>query len=325
MAWFDGVQALTPVAAWDAKHFTATQLVDRVASNNLTFNGEESDPLHYYSFKGNSARLPWNFDSAIQLPTECVLAGFIKSNSTFIMFYEQQGQGSRFLESESSYMAQYSNSFGGSVTSEAPAANQFTFVVLVKGSFGARMYWDMQWRGSVFPANYVGAEIRGVGWNQNGSGYNIDQYDAFSAAGVWNGTASLQDLQALETALRSELAGPPVNNYSASLSRGAVIANDLAYTLSKPASYSADLQQSWKNVWNNGVASIEGITTIENIPGARQVRLYDKATGQLVNQTFSNAVGQYIFNNVDATREYFVVAHDHLRVYNGVISDMLTP
>lgn len=325
MAWFDAIPALTPVAAWDAKHFTATQLTDRAGTNNLTFNGAESAPLYYHSFNGNNSRLLWRFDSAIALPSECVIAGFVKQNGTSIMFYEQEGQTSRFIEHELSYMAQYSNSSGSNVVSEAFPLNQFSFVALVKGSFGARMYWDMQWRGAVFTANYVGATIRGVGWNADGSGYNLDAQDAFSAAGVWNGTASLENLQALEIALRSELAGPPVNNYSAPLFRSAVIANDLAYTLNKPAAYSADLQQSWKNVWNNGVASIQGVTTIENIPGARQVRLYDKSTGQLVNQTFSNAVGQYIFNNVDATREYFVVAHDHLRVYNGVISDMLTP
>ena len=74
-----------------------------------------------------------------------------------------------------------------------------------------------------------------------------------------------------------------------------------------------------------GSGTISGIVTIENIPGSRRVRLYRKHDGMLIRETWSAANGAYSFPRIDPNWEYFVVAHDHLRVYNGVIQDMLTP
>lgn len=74
-----------------------------------------------------------------------------------------------------------------------------------------------------------------------------------------------------------------------------------------------------------GSGTISGVVTIENIPGSRKVRLYRKQDGMLIRETWSAANGAYSFTNIDPAWEYFVVAHDHLRVYNGVIQDMLVP
>lgn len=74
-----------------------------------------------------------------------------------------------------------------------------------------------------------------------------------------------------------------------------------------------------------GSGTISGVVTIENIPGSRKVRLYRKHDGMLIRETWSAANGAYSFPNIDPAWEYFVVAHDHLRVYNGVIQDMLVP
>ena len=83
--------------------------------------------------------------------------------------------------------------------------------------------------------------------------------------------------------------------------------------------------RAWKNIYQGGAGTIQGTVTIENIPGARQVRLFDKRTGLVIGETWSSVTGHYEFNNIDPTREYFVVAHDHHRVYNAVVQDMLTP
>ena len=84
------------------------------------------------------------------------------------------------------------------------------------------------------------------------------------------------------------------------------------------------------NAWRwetqtTGSGTISGIVTIENIPGSRKVRLYRKHDGMLLRETWSAPNGAYSFSNLDPTWEYFVVAHDHLRVYNGVIQDMIQP
>jgi hypothetical protein len=79
------------------------------------------------------------------------------------------------------------------------------------------------------------------------------------------------------------------------------------------------------DIVDGGTGTISGVVTIENIPGSRKVRLYRKHDGRLMRETWSAVNGAYSFSNIDPSLEYFVVAHDHLRVYNGVIQDMLTP
>lgn len=78
-------------------------------------------------------------------------------------------------------------------------------------------------------------------------------------------------------------------------------------------------------VQTTGTGRIAGVVTIENIPGARKVRLYRKQDGLLIRQTWSATNGAYSFENLDPNWEYFVVAHDHLRVHNAVVSDMIDP
>jgi hypothetical protein len=101
--------------------------------------------------------------------------------------------------------------------------------------------------------------------------------------------------------------------------------NSRAMNPGPPPSLSAPLKYSWKNIHFGGNGTIQGTVTIENIPGARQVRLFDKHSGLLVSEAWSTPDGHYEFNNVATDREYFVVAHDYLRVYNAVVQDMLTP
>ena len=116
-----------------------------------------------------------------------------------------------------------------------------------------------------------------------------------------------------------------VQAYSAPFGPARSINNPLALNPGPPPSLSAPLKYSWKNIYQGGAGTIQGTVTIENIPGARQVRLFDKRSGLLIAETWSTPTGHYEFNNVAADREYFVVAHDRLRVYNAVVQDMLTP
>lgn len=76
---------------------------------------------------------------------------------------------------------------------------------------------------------------------------------------------------------------------------------------------------------DGGSGTISGLITIENIPGSRKVRLYRKHDGCLMREVWSSPTGAYSFPNINPTIEYFVVAHDHNRIYNAVVSDMLKP
>lgn len=78
-------------------------------------------------------------------------------------------------------------------------------------------------------------------------------------------------------------------------------------------------------VQTSGNGRIAGKVTIENIPGSRKVRLYRKTDGLLIRETWSASNGDYSFEGIDPNWEYFVVSHDHLRVHNAVVSDMIDP
>lgn len=72
-----------------------------------------------------------------------------------------------------------------------------------------------------------------------------------------------------------------------------------------------------------GYGTISGVVTINDVPGSRRVRLFIRTTGQLVDEVWSEADGNYTFTNVVPGIEYFVVGHDHTRSYNAVVQDMV--
>jgi hypothetical protein len=146
----------------------------------------------------------------------------------------------------------------------------------------------------------------------------------FAGMGVWSGAVTLALLQNIESQMRSELGSTGTftvlagSDNRALKSAGAQHLNGLAVKAGKDLTARV-------GVYFDGYGVISGVTTVENAPKARRVRLYDKVSGLLLRETFSNSVGQYEFNSLDPAREYFVVAHDHLRIYNAVVQDMLTP
>lgn len=324
MSWWTTVAGLTPVAAWDASSFNSTKLLDRVGSNNMTYGGAEAAPVFYKQFSGNEN--PWPLDSSISLPTDATLVGFVRHVGRGLMFYKTLGDGGNYFMNQEGdqQMYQYANGTGGNVGT-GPDWDTWKFMAMVKDSTNARLYINGAWAGSQFSASWVPDAIGGVGYYSNGNWYNIGSRERFSAAGVWSGAATLTELQELEAAVRSELAGPPVGAFSAPLSATVSVNNPLALLPGPRPNVSAPLKAGWKNIYQGGSGTIQGTVTIENIPGARQVRLFDKRTGLVIGETWSSATGHYEFNNIDTTREYFVVAHDHLRVYNAVVQDMLTP
>lgn len=76
----------------------------------------------------------------------------------------------------------------------------------------------------------------------------------------------------------------------------------------------------------NGSGRISGAVTVTGAPAARRVRLHDLDTGILVAETWSAAAdGAYVFDYIDRSRRYMVVAHDHLAQYNAAVADLVVP
>lgn len=326
MSWWTSVPALTPLAAWDAKNVAST-LMDLVGNRHATVVGGVSLNMRDIVAVKGTGNL-WPLASNLTLPTECTVAGFVKVVSNSVLFYGGNSANAYLFAQESSGAGHYSNSDGSSygIVGSGPAFDVWKFMAIVKRATNFGLYingaWNSETGGNLA---WLPPSIGGFGYQGNGNQYNFDANDFMAAAGVWSGAATLEELQALEATVREAMTAPPPVYVSASLSAGRFIANPLALSPGKLRVLQPDVKVYRKNVYADGRGVISGTVTIENIPGARQVRLFDKKTGMLIDETFSAANGYYEFRGVDSKREYFVVAHDRLRVYNGVIQDMLVP
>lgn len=79
---------------------------------------------------------------------------------------------------------------------------------------------------------------------------------------------------------------------------------------------------------NGGRGRVIGTTKnvgTPNYPVARRVRLLRKRDGGLAREVWSDAAGNYQFNNVRHDVDYVVMAHDHTGLYNAVVADTVTP
>ncbi|WP_459199044.1 LamG domain-containing protein [Ralstonia pseudosolanacearum] len=76
---------------------------------------------------------------------------------------------------------------------------------------------------------------------------------------------------------------------------------------------------------NGGFGRISGTVTVNGAPSSRKLRLFVARSGVLIAQTWSALDGAYSFKGIAPDREYFVVGHDYMRIYNAEVQDMLTP
>jgi hypothetical protein len=85
----------------------------------------------------------------------------------------------------------------------------------------------------------------------------------------------------------------------------------------------------WRNGEFAGTFSISGTVAIDDspdVPVMRRVRLYDRYSGGLVRETWSDPVtGAYSFLQLPNDRTFFVLSHDHTDFYNATIKDNITP
>lgn len=75
-----------------------------------------------------------------------------------------------------------------------------------------------------------------------------------------------------------------------------------------------------------GPGRIAGTLKIITVPASREVRLYDRHTGQLLRRTVSTPDGRYVFDRLALGRPYLVVGLDAVGVpmYNASVADMIT-
>lgn len=331
MAWWNTTAPLTPLVAWDASTYSGDgTLTDMVAGvNTITKVGGLSTPYGYKSFEGTGRLMP--FVTEVSMDGSKTIVVLAKPTSSFILFYG--GTKTQYILHQESSGGSYGTagaSASGLRGGGGAAWNQWQFLALVKRPANVGVYVNGEWTSETgYAVGSVPTTLGGLGYQDDASGYNLGASERIAGLGVFTGAATLTELRAIEAAMRAELAGgaPVAMDMPVQAFRG--VMHPLALLPGKPPTVShrelITLLSKMNPSLTGKLGTIEGTTTIENIPGSRRVRLFDKATAFLVAETWSSPVGHYEFNNLDTTREYFAVAHDHLRVYNGVIQDMLQP
>ena len=87
---------------------------------------------------------------------------------------------------------------------------------------------------------------------------------------------------------------------------------------------------SRRNTYFGGTGQVTGTVKEKmlpaNVPLHRRVCLLEEKTRLLVAETWSDATtGNYVFERIDQTRTYTVMAYDHTGLYRAVIADRLVP
>ena len=87
---------------------------------------------------------------------------------------------------------------------------------------------------------------------------------------------------------------------------------------------------TYSNRWLFGSSTISGTTGNTSAEGPYRVRLFDRASGRLVRETWSDEQGFYRFDGLAAGRTWFLVMHDHAgdvrnpAFMNAAIQDMVS-
>jgi hypothetical protein len=73
----------------------------------------------------------------------------------------------------------------------------------------------------------------------------------------------------------------------------------------------------------DGLGRISGTVKVLTAPASRKVRLYDRATGELLREVQSGVDGTYRFERLALSRQYFVLAFDGFDqpLYNAAVAD----
>ena len=315
MAWWTQ-SGLTTTIAHDALNGGGDLLTNRMAAVNPMNIGTRPitrDDGKFWNVVGDGAT-PLEYTTQVTRPTSGACVALIKPSGATVLQVAADGSMYMMCLNSSAEWTDYASGFPVA----SPGFDVWQCVGLWWNSTTYRYYINNAWAdvahpsAGVMPANLKGSHLSHP-YNVNGR---------LAGMGVWSGTVTLALLQNIESMMRSELAstgtfqGTLRGDARATVSAGEQGSGDVYARVSND-------KRLYLNIYNGGATSISGVVTIENVPAARRVRLYDRHSGLLVAETFSTSNGAYTFNNLNSDREYFAVAHDHLRVYNAVIQDML--
>lgn len=329
MSWWTTVAGLTPIAVHDAANVSGAQLLDCVGSNHITASSELAvvgDKL-FRSVLGDGSIM--SYASPVSFPTDCTICAFYRDTGlATIVFYDTASTG-WLLDHEPSgagwYIAKTSAQY--SIFGSTPMSDLFQFATLVKTGVNAVLYVNGTQIGGTISDRMPPAVDR-IGYGLDAS-YNFKTNDNLAALGIWDGAATQAEVVSLEAACRAALAiEGTARGFTGLLGRldstppGAV---DPPGAVVYPGVL--DRLPLFQNLYS-GAGQITGTVKKKalpnNLPLDRKVRLYHDRTGQLVAETWSDAVtGAYQFLGLDLDQVYTALAIDHTHTYRAVAADNL--
>lgn len=331
MTWWTTVAGLTPLAVHDAASISGTQLLDRIGTNHITATTDlvQSSERLFTSVYGNGATM--SYGSSVSLPTNCTICALARDTSSspgIVMLYDTVSGGYVFRHATNDalwYIAKDAATVSAFATDSFSI--EFKFLALVKTGTSAVMYVDGVQLGGTLTDKMPPA-INRVGYPPAAT-MNFQTTDNLAAVGIWSGTATQAELVSLEAACRAALALTGTSRGIAPIF--ANLDNTVPAGLAHPKAAVYTQQMSRLPLFQNPFAGAGQITgTVKkkalpnNLPLDRKVRLYHDRSGQLVAETWSDAVtGVYLFQGLDLGEVYTALALDHTHTFRAVAADNL--
>lgn len=338
MAWWNLIPGLTPIVAYDAANTeqNGAALTELGGSGNpMRLNGQavgtsSLNGTFYKAVNGTGGRAEF---TAVNMPTSGVFIALVprvRGVETILV----DGPGATYFAATNKY---HFNEGWSARTPEGigvfdsgrwyGAGSRLTEVVAFAfDANGYRIYGDGGWTSVTYPYQNWPTTVTGV-TADNGSNLNAD----LSAYGLFSGTATLADLQAIEAAIRAELyAGVVTPKLSVAPHTSVLAHQNYVGQSSFGKNIAAAVPIARQNVHFSGAGRIVGSVkekfAPQNKPMVRQVFLISETCNhQVVAATWSDAQGGYTFELLDKSQKYSVISYDYKTNYRAVIADNLTP
>lgn len=332
MAWWTTVPGLTPVAAYDAARVSGKQLLDGVGTSHISATTTlVSDPFMLKNVKGNG--YPMTFASQVPVPATGVIAGFwnviTHATPTVLLTKTAGGGGDYILHRSAPTSAWVVAANGvGAAHGVGGAWDTDQFVAMVTRGTDSILYVNGVLVGVPVSSAFTMSHIGQIGWG-GGVQHQLALGQPMYAIGVWSGAATQADVQALEAAVRLELAGYPASYRGFDANFGVLGLNPVDPSLPnglKSMGLAKGLGTG-VDIHFGGMGQIVG--TVKNTPASpvqRKVALIDDASQIIIRHTWSNpTTGAYAFTRIAMGRTYTVLSFDHTQTFRAVVADRVVP
>ena len=356
MNWWTTVPNLTPVIAYDSSHFQSNSVLTDLTGggNHADMAGQSAslvvvgtNPLQSITcVKGVGAG--WSYQRVTR-PTAGVLMALVSQVNPRVMLFSDYGVAGNFhallIETDVTTLSPHgqircegtANSVG------LPTGAAVKFVAIAFDASGYQYYCNGNWVGAKFPVPLSLLTSVGSNWP---SLYGLN--GNLSALGMFEGVASLSDLQDLEAQVRLAVVGPPVvfHGYGIDLSRVNTIPTVNLATQGLGDSTgrvnTAPMQAldglgvrnkmmypiiGKRDFYFGGMGQVVG--TVKNTPATpvrRRVLLIEEATRAVIRETWSElATGAYSFDRIAMNTTYTVLSYDHTQAFRAVVADRVVP